>query len=293
MKPPRFDYAAPETVDDALRLLAEHGEAARLLAGGQSLIPALRFRLSAPDLLIDLERIEVLAAAEPRRLPDGAFAFGAMTRHRAFERSPLVRERLPLLCHAMHFVAHAQIRNRGTIGGSLCHADPAAEWPALCLACDADMVARSSGGTRRIRAQDFVCGPFMTALNPEEILLEVVFPAWPARRGWGFREVSRRRGDFALAGVACIVDLDQDGRCENIRIAIFGAGETSMLATAAADALRGRVPSKQNIREAARAARAGIVPSSDHHASPEYRSDLVEALTTRALCQAVSLPEPS
>ena len=287
MKPPVFDYVAPRTVEEALVLLREHGDAARLIAGGQSLIPALRFRLAAPSLLVDLNRIDSLALPIPVQADAGALTFGAMTRHRAFETSPLVRERLPLLHRAMRFVAHVQVRNRGTIGGSLCHADPAAEWPALCLACSAEMIAQGASGRRRIRSEDFVTGLFSTALGPAEILVGIEFPAWPAGRRWGFQEVARRRGDFAIAGVACTVDYDASGRCESARIVVFGVGDRAIVMDAAAAALCSPSPGAREVREAARAARAAVTPHSDHHASAAYRSELVEALTGRALAQAL------
>jgi CO/xanthine dehydrogenase FAD-binding subunit len=286
MKPPAFDYAKPRTVCEALGLLRDHGDGARLLAGGQSLIPALRFRLATPAILVDLNGIAELEPATPAQTTDGTLVFGAMTRHRAFETGVIVGERLPLLQYAMRHVAHVQVRNRGTIGGSLCNADPAAEWPALCLACDAQMVVQGTGGRRRVEAKDFVTGLYATALGASEILVGIEFPAWPAGRRWGFQEMSRRRGDFAIVGVACTVDFDSAGRCERVRLAVFGAGERATLVPEASLALCGSVPRDAGVREAAKAARMACSPQSDQHASAAYRSELVEALALRALEQA-------
>lgn len=288
MKPPAFDYARPRTVEEAAALLREHGDDARLIAGGQSLIPALRYRLATPGILIDLNEIASLAPPVPEQREAGALVFGALTRHRAFETSALVRARLPLLQHAMRFVAHIQVRNRGTIGGSLCNADPAAEWPALCLACDAQMIVQGPRGLRRIRSEDFITGLFSTALDAGEILIGIEFPAWPPGRRWGFQEVSRRRGDFAIAGVACIVDEDPAGRCEQVRLVAFGAGDRAMLVPAVTDTLCGRRPQLGDLRRAASAARSAIAPESDQHASAGYRGKLIEALAMRALERALS-----
>ena len=286
MKPPVFDYFSPGSVEDALTLLGEHGAGAKLLAGGQSLMPALNFRLAAPAALIDLNPIAALSGVHVA--PDGRVLAGAMARHRFFETSPLIRQRLPLVRHAMASVAHVAIRNRGTIGGSLCHADPSAEWPALCLACDAQMVLQSGGGSRRMRAEDFALGLFTTALAANEILVQVVFPAWPATRCWGFQEIARRHGDFAIVGVACVLDVDTGGICAGARIVVFGATDIPVLLQAAAAELTGRAPTANHVCSAARCARGAIDCRSDHHASADYRSELVEALTARAITQALN-----
>jgi len=286
LKPPVFDYVAAAGIDEALRLLEEHGDGARLLAGGQSLMPALNFRLAAPAVLIDLNTIPELARLEDSA--DGAVIAGAMTRHRTFETSPLIARRLPLVQHAMASVAHVAIRNRGTIGGSLCHADPSAEWPALCLACDAEMVLQSRRGTRHVGADRFSLGLFTTALEAGELLVQVAFPAWPATRRWGFQEVARRRGDFAIAGVACVVDIEDSGVCTNARIVVFGVADRPLLMPDAAAELTGRVPDADALRKAALGARSAVDCRSDHHASAEYRSELVQALTARALTQALN-----
>ncbi len=286
MKPPVFDYFSPASVEEALTLLGEHGEGAKLLAGGQSLMPALNFRLAAPAVLIDLNPIGALAGVHVAS--DGRLVAGAMTRHRWFETSALIQQRLPLVQHAMASVAHVAIRNRGTIGGSLCHADPAAEWPALCLACDAEMVLQSGTGLRYVKAGDFSRGLFTTALGGAEILVQVIFPAWPETRRWGFQELARRRGDFALVGVACLLDVDTGGTCTDVRIVVFGATDTPVLLREAASELTGRAPTDHHVCSAARCARGGIDCRSDHHASAEYRSELVQALTSRAIAQALA-----
>ena len=282
MKPAAFAYRAPASVEEALALLEANREA-KLLAGGQSLVPVLNFRLASPPLLIDLNRIAALAGV--REAADGTLAIGAMTRHRAIETSELVRRANPLLAAAMPYVAHAQIRNRGTIGGSLAHADPAAELPAVCLACDAQMLIRHTRGTRRVAAHEFFTGFFSTALTGAEVLVEVRFPAWPPERRAGFAEVSRRHGDFALAGVALTADV-KDGRCERARIALFGAEDLPRLARA--DMLLQQPLDAKRIAEAARAVAAGSQPRADHHASAEYRRELVEVLVRRALEQALA-----
>ncbi|VTU46567.1 Caffeine dehydrogenase subunit beta (plasmid) [Variovorax sp. SRS16] len=286
MKPPVFDYFAPTSLDEALHLLDLHGEGARPLAGGQSLMPALNFRLAAPSALIDLNGIEALSGV--RVEADGSLVAGAMTRHRFFETSPLIRERLPLVHHAMHLVAHVAVRNRGTIGGSLCYSDPSAEWPALCLACEAQMVMQGLAGVRRLPARDFLINMFATALAPDEILTEVVFPAWPPTRRWGFQEVSRRKGDFAIVGAVCVLDIDADGLCESARIVVFGATDSPVVLPEAAAELQGHRPDPDRVHRAALHARDAIECRSDLHASADYRSELVQALTTRALLQALA-----
>jgi aerobic carbon-monoxide dehydrogenase medium subunit len=286
MKPAAFDYRAPQSLNEALAMLDAHAATAKLLAGGQSLLPVLNFRLASPALLIDLNRIPTLAGI--REDADGSLVIGAMTRNRALERSELVRRANPLLHAAMPYIAHAQIRNRGTLGGSLSHADPAAELPAVCLACDARISITNKIRTRTVAAADFFTGFFSTALEPNEILTEVRFAAWPAARRAGFVELSRRHGDFALVGVALTMDLDATGRCNDARIAVFGAEDGPKLMGESAQALRGHVPDAKVIAEAARLAAARTVARADHHASAEYRTELVEVLTRRALQQALA-----
>ena len=288
MKPPAFDYVRAHDVAHAVSLLAEHGSDATPLAGGQSLVPALNFRLASPALLVDLNGIAELASCHVD--PDGSLVAGATTRHRHVENSAAVARSWPLLAHAMGWVAHLAIRNRGTIGGSLCHADPSAEWPALCIACDARIELRGPRGTRELAAADFMQGLFTTAREADELLVRVRFPRWPRTRRWGFREVSRRRGDFAIAGTACTVDVDDAGTCTDARVVVFGVADGPVRATASETALRGRRFDPDAIREAADIAATGIDARSDPHADAAYRLELVRTLTMRALEDALGRP---
>ena len=287
MKPPIFDYAAPTSLEEALRLLAANADGAKLIAGGQSLVPVLNLRLASPTLLIDLNRIPELAGTTHEA--DGTLSVGAMTRHRVLEVDPRVRESHPLLPEAARHIAHVQIRNRGTIGGSLCHADPAAEWPAVCVACNAEMTIAGVAGRRVVKAEDFSLGVYSTALEEGEILANIRFPAWPSGRGWAFEEVSRRQGDFAMAGVCCLLDMDERARCTDARIVVFGAGDRPTLIRDAAALLVNRPLHDTVNPHAARLARAAVETRSDHHASDEYRSELVEVLTRRALTRAAGV----
>lgn len=284
MKPAAFEYFAPKTVDETLALLARHGDEAKLLAGGQSLVPAMNFRLAQPAILIDLNRVEELFYIQNS---DEEVRLGAMTRQTTIERSPLVQQQLPLLAEAMPYIAHSQIRNRGTIGGSLAHADPAAELPAVMLALGANFKLRSVSQERWVGAEEFFLGLFATALEPEELLVEVALPPRPERCGWAFQEVARRHGDYALAGVAARTTLNEDGRCESARLIFFSVGETPIASQQVSSRLDGETPTESAIREAAAAAAAeDIDPTSDIHASADFRRHLAEVLARRALLQA-------
>jgi carbon-monoxide dehydrogenase medium subunit len=284
MKPAAFEYHRPESVEEALSLLAEHGYDAKLLAGGQSLVPAMNFRLAAPAVLIDLNRIGGLAYVDGG---DGGIRIGAMTRQRAAERDALVAARAPLIAETLPYVAHAQIRNRGTMGGSIAHADPAAEIPAVMMALDASFRLRGPDGERVVTAADFFTGLFGTALEPDEMLTEIVVPDTPPRTGWVFDEVSRRHGDYALAGIAATVQLGEDGRCTAARIALLSVGDGPVLAAEAAAALVGQAPNDAAIRAAAEAAsQRDVDPPGDIHASPAYRRQLVKVLVQRVLPRA-------
>jgi carbon-monoxide dehydrogenase medium subunit len=286
MKPAPFEYHRPDSVDEALALLAEHGYDAKLLAGGQSLVPAMNFRLAAPAVLIDLNRIPGLDGLSQG---DGGLRMGAMVRQRVAERSPLVASGAALLAETLPYVAHAQIRNRGTIGGSIAHADPAAELPAVMLALDARFHLRGPGGTRVVTAGDFFTGLFGTALEAEEMLVEVEIPPAAPRTGWAFDEVSRRHGDYALAGIAATVQVDDAGRCLGARIALLSVGDGPVLAAEAAAALVGAEPTDAAIRAAAEAAaQRDIDPPGDIHASPAYRRQLVDVLIRRVLPRALA-----
>jgi CO/xanthine dehydrogenase FAD-binding subunit len=291
MKPPVFDYAAPGTVGEAVSLLAQHEGEAKILAGGQSLMPLLNMRLARPGLLVDLGRVSGLDYV---REVDGGLAVGAMTTQRTVERSAVVASRNPLLHAAVRYIAHPQIRNRGTIGGSLAHADPAAECPAIALALDAELRVTGSGGTgqertteRTISAADFFVTYLTTALAPTEVLTEVRFPALPDGTGWSFMEIARRHGDFALAGAVATLALDRSGRCAGARLVLFGVGSTPLRVRATEDALRGEKPSEKLIEQAAEKVAAVVdEPLTDVHASAEYRRHLAGVLARRSLTEA-------
>lgn len=283
MKPSKFEYVEAASLEHALQELARNDS--RALAGGQSLIPIMNFRLAAPARLIDLGRVDELRGIQ--NAENGDLVAGAMTRHRDFETSALIRQSLPLLPHALAAVAHPPIRNRGTIGGSLAHADPAADWPALCMACETTMSIRSLEGERMVSAEEFSLGVFETALQPGELLTKVRFPAWPAGRRWGVQKMARRRGDFALAGVVCLVDLDPDGRCSWARIVLQGVADMPVVAAQAQSLLLGKRPDAALLQVVGRAARDGLETRSDIHASSQYRAELIDVLTRRALSQAL------
>ncbi len=290
MKPAPFDYVAPATLAEALALKAEYGDEAKFLAGGQSLVPAMNFRLVQAALLIDLNG---LAELDFVRAEDGGeLRLGAMTRQRRLERDPQVAGRAPLLHEALPWVAHPQIRNRGTLGGSLAHADPAAELPVVALALEARLRAQSAQGERWIAAGEFFQGLFTTALLPDELLAEVALPPLPARSGSAVVEFARRRGDYALMGVAAVIALDGAGRVGTARLVYLNAGEGPVLAPQAAALLAGRQPTPQVMADAARlAAESEIAPSGNVHASPAYQRHLAAVLTRRALQRAVERAE--
>jgi carbon-monoxide dehydrogenase medium subunit len=286
VKPPVFDYHRPATLEEALALLAERPDA-KPLAGGQSLIPAMNFRLAAPAVLVDLNGLTELAGITGDA--DGGVRLGAMTRHREVERSPLVGRLAPLLAETMPHVAHPQIRNRGTIGGSLAHADPAAELPAVMVALEATVVLRSRHGERRLAAEDFFTGLFATALEAGELITAIEIPALPRRSGSAFEEMARRHGDYALVGVAAVVTLDGAGRAAGARIALFSVGEGPVLARRAMAALADTALGADTL--AAAAALSGgedIDPPGDIHASASYRRQLARVLTRRALERAAA-----
>ena len=286
MKPARFEYAAPDTLSEAVSLLQQHAdEDVKILAGGQSLVPLLNMRMARPDLLVDLNRIEELQYI---REEGDWLAIGAMTRKRAVEESELVRRRQPVLLAATQLVAHPQIRNRGTVGGSMAHADPAAEYPALALALDAELRALGPGGERTIAAQDFFQSYLTTALEPVEVLTEVRVPVLAAGTGWSFVEVARRHGDFALGGAAATLRLDPGGNVSEARVVLFAVGPTPIRITQVEEMLTGERPAEALFQEAGRRASQEIEePLSDVHATAEYRRNLAGVLTGRALREAV------
>ena len=280
MKPAPFEYHRAADVDDAVRALgaAEDGKA---IAGGQSLIALMNLRLARPELLVDLNPLRDLDYIEPRA--DGGLAIGAMTRQRALERSGLVRGRCPVLSEALPLVAHAAIRNRGTIGGSLAHADAGSELCAVSLAADARLTVRGPGGDREIAAADFFLGPFTTALEADEILTEIIIPPGPPRCGYAFAEVARRRGDFALAGVAGVVGLAGDDTVSHARLAYLSVGPSALRARHVEDTLIGERLDEAAISRAAALAGEHLAPSDDLHASAAFRLHLAQVLTARVL----------
>jgi len=285
VKPPPFEYHRPATLGEALALLRDQPDA-KPLAGGQSLIPAMNFRLAAPAALVDLNGLKDLAGIATGEA--GGIRIGAMTRHRAVETSALVAERAPLLAEAMPWIAHPQIRTRGTMGGSLAHADPAAELPAVMAALEANVILQSAARERRLTAARFFTGLFATALEPGELLTAIEIPAMTGRAGWAFLEMARRHGDYALVGVAVVLLLDAKDRCERARIALLSVGEGPVLAERAAAALAGEIVNKEAIRHAAELAGGeDIDPPSDIHASAAFRRQLARVLTGRALNRAL------
>jgi aerobic carbon-monoxide dehydrogenase medium subunit len=285
MKAAAFDYVRAETLDQTLRLLAERGEGARILAGGQSLVPALNLRLASPDLLVDIGGLTDLRYIEPL---ENGLRLGALTRHVDIARSDWIARHCPLLSRAIAHVAHAAIRNRGTLGGSLAHADPAAELPACMLALNAEIVATGPLGERRIRADDFFLGIYETALCPGEVLTSVEIAGLDSGRRYGFAELSRRRGDFAIVGLA-LAGRAHATTLTDLRLAFFGVADRPVLAPAAASALANREIGPATL-EAARAALADdLDPVSDAQASGAMRLHLAGVLLERAVGEALGL----
>ena len=287
MKPAPFKYYAPTTVEEALAHLAEHGYDAKPLAGGQSLIPTMNFRLSQPAVLVDLNNVAELFYIRSDN-GSGGLRLGAMTRQVQVEHDALVAERAPLFHDAMPSVGFRQTRNRGTIGGSLAHADPAAELSAVTVALDARFRLQSQAGERWVPATEFFLGPFFTALDVGELLVEVELPPKPPRSGWHFEEITRRHHDFAMAGVAVLVTLDAEKKkCEQAKVVLFSVGDGPVEARQAIAVLEGQAPTPEAIQAAAdAAANDDIDPGGDIHASAEYRRHLAQVLTRRALEQA-------
>ena len=280
MKLPRFDYVAPRTFEEAVSLKAEHGDEALLLAGGQSLIPLLALRFASPSVLVDLNRVDELAYL---REDEGWVHVGAMARQSAVEESAGLLERLPVLADALPLIGHRTIRNRGTVGGSIAHADPAAEWPALALALGASMEVRGPNGPRTLEAVEFFHGPMTNALGPDEVLGEVRFRLPEPGTGSAFVEHARRYGDFALAGTATMVGIGGDGLVSTARIALLGVGGTPVRAMEAERQLEGQPLNDASIGAAAATCRETAQPPSDIHGSSEYRHHLVGVLVGRAL----------
>ena len=285
MKPAPFEYHAPDSIEEALTLVHNLGDEAKLLAGGQSLVPAMNFRVVQPTALIDLNRIKELDYV---RQDGDCLRIGAMTRERTLEFDPLIAQKFPLLNEAMQYVAHPQIRNRGTIGGSLANADPAAELPVLMLALDARLKVRNAAAERWVEAQDFFSGMFTTDLGTGEMLVEIELPSQPARTGWSFMEVAPRAGDYALMGVAAVVTSNEQGKCQVAKLVYLNAGDGPVDAQGAASLLQNATVSEKLIDEAATlASQQEINPFGNIHASPEFQRHLARVLTKRALQQAL------
>ncbi len=285
MKPAPFEYHVPDSIDQALSLMHEHADTAKLLAGGQSLVPAMNFRVVQPSMLVDLNRIRDLDYVQE----DGAcLRIGAMTRERTLELDERIQKRSPLLHEAAPNIAHPQIRNRGTIGGSIVHADPAAELPVLMLALNARLKAQSTQGERWIDAADFFVGMFTTAVQPDEILVEIEIPFMSPRTGWSFMEVAPRAGDYALMGVACAVTLDENGKCSDAELVYLNAGDGPVVAAEAAQSMSGQQLTDDLIASAAQhASENEITPFGNVHTSPDFQRHLANVLTKKALKQAI------
>lgn len=285
MKPPPFDYSAPDTLEEALTLLGEIGDDARPLAGGQSLIPLLSLRLARPSHLIDLAAIGTLKSIG---FADEHLSIGAMVRERRAEGNDTVRRLAPLLAEALPLIGHPAIRSRGTIGGSLSHADPAAELPAVALLLEAELVAESRArGLRSIPAADFFTGFFTTALEPDEILTSVRIPAPHPGTGWAIDEVARRHGDFAMVGAAAMVRLDEStGRIRDARLALTGVSDTPVRLREAEQVLAGAAPTEEAFVSVAQQAAAQLSPPADVHGSPAYRRHVAGVLIRRTLTVA-------
>jgi carbon-monoxide dehydrogenase medium subunit len=267
-------------VSEAVALLASHDGDAKALAGGQSLVPMMAFRVASPSLIVDLRK---LAELRQIRIGENGVTLGAMVRWREILDDARLRTAHPLLVAAVEHVAHYQIRNRGTVGGSIAHADPAAEMPGVILTCDATLAVVGKSGERIIKAADFFQGPLMTALEPDEIITEIRLPAWPAKRRFGFQEFARRRGDFALAAALLFYDLDGDDKARNAHVGAIGVGDTPLRLPAVEQVLNGSVIDEAAIAEAEAAASASVDSHDDIHASGAYRKALIGVMVERAL----------
>jgi aerobic carbon-monoxide dehydrogenase medium subunit len=284
MKLPPFEYACPTSVSEAVALLASHEGEAKPLAGGQSLVPMMAFRVASPSLVVDLRK---LAELRQIKISDEGVTLGAMVRWREILDDARLRTAQPLLVAAVEHVAHYQIRNRGTAGGSIAHADPAAEMPGIVLTCDAKIAVTGKAGARVIDAANFFEGPLMTALKPDEIITEIRLPAWPAKRRFGFQEFARRRGDFALAAAMLFYD-DDGGKARNAHVGAIGVADTPVRLPAVEQVLNGSAIDEATIAKAEAAASASVDPTDDIHASGAYRKALVGVMVERALRAAAA-----
>ncbi|MEC7490901.1 MAG: xanthine dehydrogenase family protein subunit M [Pseudomonadota bacterium] len=284
MKPAKFRYCSPTNVKDALTLVSTQDDDTRFLAGGQSLVPMMNFRVATPSVLIDLNRISKLKNVVIDET--GRLHIGAMIRIRQLETDPVIANSNPLLAEATKHIAHVQIRNRATLGGSLAHADPAAELPGITLACDAEIHLQGENVSRVISATNFFEGVFSTALMKKEIITKIIFPAWPIGRHWSFQEIARREGDFALVGIAAWFDVNTAGKISETRITAIGAGDRPLRLISAEAVLTGEVPTSELFETVATAAMQDVDPAGDIHASIAYRREVAGVLVTRVLSEA-------
>lgn len=280
MIPASFDYHRPSSLDEAIKLLTKHGEQAKVLSGGMSLLPMLKLRLGAFAHLVDINRI---AGLDGIKEEGGALRIGAMTRQAALERSELIRKKYPILGDAVPLIADPLVRNRGTVGGNVANGDPANDQPAIMIALGATLVARGPKGERTIAANKFYVALYETALARDEILTEIRIPVPPARSGGAYQKLKRKTGDFAVAAAAVQLTLDAKGAVASCRIALTNAGPTPLEAAEAAKFLAGKMPDAKTLAEAAKLAAAKADPSADHRGSVEYKKDMTRVLTERAL----------
>jgi aerobic carbon-monoxide dehydrogenase medium subunit len=285
MKLPAFDYACPTTLPEAVQLLASRDGEAKALAGGQSLVPMLAFRLAQPALLVDLRKLSDLRGI---RISEKGVTLGAMVRWRDIEDDKRLDTAHPLLKAAIAHVAHYQIRNRGTVGGSIAHADPAAEMPGIATTCDAEIAVVGKSGAHAIQAADFFQGALTTALTPDEIIVEVRLPAWPKGRRWGFQEFARRRGDFAMAAAAVFYDQDASGRATNAHVGVIGVADRPRRLASVEAVLNGQIVDEATITKAEAVTHTAVDPQDDIHASAAYRRALVGTMVERALKHAAA-----
>jgi len=286
LKLPDVDYIRPKTLKEALGLLSSHGDDAKLIAGGQSLMPMLAFRLLAPKILIDIGGLAELRGID---ITDTGVRLGARTTWHDIERHPSLKAAHPLLAAAIAHVAHYQIRNRGTAGGSLAHCDPVAEFPAIVLTCDAEVVVAGPDGERVLAASDFVLGPMTTALEADEIIVQIRFPVWPKARRWGFEEFARRRGDFAMAAAAIFYDLDGDQCVVDPHVGVIGDADGARRLAEVEDLLRGQKMTPALVAEARTVTEQSIHPSEDIHAPAAYRRALMGVMVERALAASAGI----
>ena len=285
MKPASFDYYAPSNVEEALDTLAELGYDGKVLAGGQSLIPAMNFRMARPSALVDLNNVSELSYIKP--VSDGGLAIGTMTRVSAVEHSAEVAKRFPLLIEVVKYIAHPQIRRRGTFGGAVAHADPAGQLPSISMVMNMQALIKGKGKERWVDAPDLIIGPFMTVIEPDEMLAELVIKPLPARTGSCYQQVSRQSGGYAQSAVASIVTLDEKGSCENVSMVLMSVAEVPILSQKAGEILIGNKPTKEAIEAVAEAAVSEeIDPATDLHASADYRRSITRVLVVRSLTEA-------